>query len=28
MWSGRRFVVHDGKENKLKPLAYLYERER
>lgn len=28
MWSGRRFAAHDGKENKLKPCAYLYKRER
>jgi N4-(beta-N-acetylglucosaminyl)-L-asparaginase len=26
MWSGRNFVVHDGKENKLIPTAYLYKR--
>lgn len=28
MWSGARYAVHDGKENKLKPCAYLYKRER
>ena len=28
MWSGRNFVVHDGKENKLKPIPYLYKRVR
>ncbi len=28
MWSGRNFAVNDGKENKLKPTAYLYKRER
>lgn len=28
MWSGRNFAVHDGKENKLRPIAYLYKRER
>jgi N4-(beta-N-acetylglucosaminyl)-L-asparaginase len=28
MWSGQNFAVHDGKENKLKPIAYLYKRER
>ncbi|GAG00750.1 unnamed protein product, partial [marine sediment metagenome] len=27
MWSGRNFAVHDGKENKLRPIAYLYKRE-
>jgi N4-(beta-N-acetylglucosaminyl)-L-asparaginase len=27
MWSGRNFVVHDGKENKLRPIPYLYKRE-
>jgi N4-(beta-N-acetylglucosaminyl)-L-asparaginase len=26
MWSGRNFAVHDGKENKLRPIAYLYKR--
>ncbi|NOR22171.1 MAG: asparaginase [Candidatus Aminicenantes bacterium] len=28
MWSGRNFVVHDGKENKLRPIAYLYKKEK
>jgi N4-(beta-N-acetylglucosaminyl)-L-asparaginase len=28
MWSGRNFAVHDGKENKLRPIAYLYKREK
>jgi N4-(beta-N-acetylglucosaminyl)-L-asparaginase len=27
MWSGRNFVVHDGKENKLRPIAYLYKKD-
>ncbi len=27
MWSGANFVVHDGKENKLKPIADLYKKE-
>jgi len=27
MWSGSRFAVHDGKENKLSPCAYLFKRE-
>ncbi len=26
MWSGSRFAVHDGQENKLKEAAYLYKR--
>ena len=26
MWSGPRYAVHDGKENKLKPSAYLFKR--
>jgi len=28
MYSGRNFAVNDGKENKSRPLAYLYKRER
>jgi len=32
MWSGdeeeRNFAVHDGKENKLRPIAYLYKKEK
>jgi N4-(beta-N-acetylglucosaminyl)-L-asparaginase len=28
MYSGRNFAVHDGKENKSRPLAYLYKREK
>jgi N4-(beta-N-acetylglucosaminyl)-L-asparaginase len=28
MYSGRSFAVHDGKENKSRPLAYLYKREK
>ncbi len=28
MWSGARFAVHDGKENTLKPCAYLFQRKR
>jgi N4-(beta-N-acetylglucosaminyl)-L-asparaginase len=27
MWSGRNFVVHDGKENKLRPIPYLYKKD-
>lgn len=27
LWSGGRFAVHDGKENKLKDSAYLFKRE-
>lgn len=26
MWKGRKFAVHDGKENKLKESAYLYKK--
>jgi len=26
MWSGGQFAVHDGKENKLRPCAYLFKR--
>ncbi len=28
MWSGRKFAVHDGKENKLLESAYLYKRKQ
>jgi len=28
MWSGGDFAVHDGKEAKLKPSAYLYKRKQ
>lgn len=28
MWSHREFAVHDGKENKKRPLAYLYKRKK
>ena len=28
MWSGANFVVHDGKENILRPAAYLYKKEK
>ncbi len=27
MWSGRNFAVHDGRENKLRPIAYLYKKD-
>jgi N4-(beta-N-acetylglucosaminyl)-L-asparaginase len=28
MWSGHKYAVHDGKENKLKDEAYLYKRKK
>lgn len=28
IWSGSRFAVHDGKENKMKESAYLFERKK
>ena len=28
MWSGGRFAVHDGKENKHREAAYLFKRNR
>jgi len=32
MWSGeeeeRKYAVHDGKENKLRPIPYIYKKEK
>lgn len=28
MWSGRKFAVHDGQENKFLPTAYLFKKEK